>query len=99
LLDEHITIWGAEGSEIDCPPYDAVRISLAVSDKQRVVALSIQTLRHGACVLYRNYRRPLTLIYPRLAPQDLGLEYEHRRVTHALGKETIIVWKKLIRTE
>jgi SAM-dependent methyltransferase len=98
LLDERIAIWEADGSEIDCSPYDAVWVSLIVSDKQKVVARCLQTLRQGACVLYRNYRGPLTLLYPRLAPQDLGLEYEHRRVTHALGKETLIVWQKFIRT-
>ncbi|MEN4006327.1 MAG: flippase-like domain-containing protein [Methanobacteriaceae archaeon] len=95
LLDKRITILEAEGSKIDCSPYDAVWVSLVVSDKQRVVAQALQTLRHGASVLYRNYQGPLTLLYPRLAPQDLGPKYEHRRVTHALGKETIIVWQKL----
>ncbi|MCI2426169.1 class I SAM-dependent methyltransferase [Candidatus Acetothermia bacterium] len=97
-LDERITVWEADGSCIDCSPFDAVWVSLVVDDKQRIVIRALQTLRPGACVLYRNYRGPLTLLYPRLAPDDLDLECEHRCVTHALGKETIIVWRKLIRT-
>jgi 2-polyprenyl-3-methyl-5-hydroxy-6-metoxy-1,4-benzoquinol methylase len=97
-LGERITVWEADGSEIDYSPFDAVWVSLVVDDKQRIVIRALQTLRPGAYVLYRNYRGPLTLLYPRLAPQGLGLEYEHRRVTHALGKETIIVWQKFIRT-
>jgi hypothetical protein len=98
-LGERITVWDAEGSDIDCSPFDAVWISLAVDNKQRIVVRALETLRLGACVLYRNYRGPLTLLYPRLAPGNIGFECEHRRVTHALGKETIIVWRKLIGTE
>lgn len=92
--DERITVTEADGSDIDCSPFNAVWISLVVGDKRRIVAQVLQTLRPGARVLYRNYCGPLTLLYPRLDPGDLGLECEHHRVTHTLGKETIIVRRK-----
>lgn len=88
-IDERIRVWEADGRDVDCSPFDAVWVSLVVDDKRTIVD---RALKSGACVLYRNYRGPLTLLYPRLAPGDLGLECGHRRVTHALGKETIIVW-------
>jgi len=89
---ESITVWEADGRDIDCSPFDAVWVSLVVGDKQRIVVQALRTLRPGAPVLYRNYRGLLTLLYPRLTAESLGLECEHRRVIHALGKETIIVW-------
>jgi 2-polyprenyl-3-methyl-5-hydroxy-6-metoxy-1,4-benzoquinol methylase len=96
--EERITVSEADGRDIDCSTFDAVWISLVVGDKRRIVTQALQSLRPGACVLYRNRRRPLTFLYPRLAPGDLSLECEHRLVTHALGKETLIVWQKFIRT-
>ncbi len=95
-LDGRITVWEADGNNIDCSPFDAVLLSLVVGDKQKIVTRALQKLRPGACVLYRNYRGALRSLYPQLTPEDLGLECEYQRVAHALGKETIIVRQKLV---
>ena len=91
--NKRITVWKADGKDVDCSPYDAVWISLAVSNKREIVTRALQTLKPGAPVLYRNYQGPLTLLYSRLDTNNLKLKCEHQRIAHTLGKETIIVWR------
>ena len=94
LYNKCINVWKADGKDVDCSPYDAVWISLAVSNKREIVTRALQTLRPGVPVLYRNYQGLLSLLYPRLNVNDIGFECNHRCVTHSLGKETIIVWRE-----
>lgn len=94
LHNKRIIIWKADGKDIDCSAFDAVWISLAVSSKRKIIIQALQTLKSGMPVLYRNYQGPLTLFYPRVTISNLNLKCEHRRIAHALGKETIIVWQK-----
>jgi len=90
--EEKITVCEADGRNINCSSFDAVWISLVVGEKRKIVGQALKTLRPGAPVLYRNYRGPLMALYPRLHIDDIGVECESRRITHALGKETVIVW-------
>ncbi|MCL0084997.1 hypothetical protein M1N69_02440 [Thermodesulfovibrionales bacterium] len=92
-LDKAINFIEGEGIEIDCSAYDAVWVSFSVSPMEEVVRKVLSTLKNGGRVIYRNSRGWLSILYQQAKPKVIADFYPHRRISHSLWKESVIITK------
>ncbi len=90
-LGDRIMIRQADGLEVDCNEFDVVWVSLHIFPKDKVLLHSLNTLKDGGKVVYRNPRGLLARIYPNLQPLQIAPNCEYQKVKVSFGKEIIMI--------
>lgn len=88
-----VNVINADGINLTQKQYDAIWVSLSVFPKKEVLTNSLELLRAGGRLIYRNQRGWLALISSGVAPEQIIQKGSYSKMRQILGKETIVMQK------
>lgn len=90
-MTDQVKLIHLDGTQILSKDYDAIWISLHVSDKKKVLKNVIHHAKQGAWIIYREPRSWLSLIYTNITLGPVCDKQVPLSVNHWLGKKSVSI--------
>ncbi len=90
-LESQIRLINQNGMHTSSKDYDAIWISLHVTDKTKVLKKAVKQACPGTWIIYREPRAWLSLIYNNIPPDPALDALRQSSVNHCLGKKSVSI--------
>ena len=90
-LESKIRLINQNGMHTSSKDYDAIWISLHVTDKTKVLNNAVKQARPGTWIIYREPRAWLSLIYTNINPDPALDALRQSSLNHCLGKKSVSI--------